>query len=474
MDETTSTAQSPKKLSWRFPRTFWIANTAELLERAAFYGMFIALTLYLTRKVGFTDVEVGYVGACFASILYLLPLFVGAMADRIGFRKALMLAFVLLTVGYALLGAFQYKRTAILSLAVIMVGGAIVKPVIAGTVGKCSDDDHRARAFSIFYMMVNIGAFFGKTVAKPLRTGLTLPYVGKLSLGLEYVNFYAASMAFLALLFVAVFYRDVMLEGSSRSVREVLAGLGKVFLHFRFLTLIIIVAGFWAIQTQLYSTMPKYMLRLVGEHASPEWLANINPFVVILCVVPITHLVRRTKPENSIAIGLLLIAFTPMLFASSAWLQTVTGNSIGLLGTVAIHPLTLMAILGIGLQGLSECFLSPKFLEYASKQAPQGEEGLYMGYQNLTTCLAYFMGFVISGYSLDRFCPDPNSLRSEVHRQWQAAIETGSAMPQAYAHAHYIWYVFAGIGFAAFFCLLIFKYVTNWIDARRAAAASWA
>ena len=118
--------------------------------------MFITLTLYLSRRVGFSDTHAGYVAACFASVLYLLPTFMGAMADKIGFRKALILAFALLTCGYTFLGAFQYKATAIVSLAVIMCGGAIVKPVISGTVAKCSDADRRARAFSIFYQVVNI------------------------------------------------------------------------------------------------------------------------------------------------------------------------------------------------------------------------------------------------------------------------------------------------------------------------------
>ena len=40
-----------------FPRTFWIANTVELLERAAYYGVFIVITLYLSRILGFNDVE---------------------------------------------------------------------------------------------------------------------------------------------------------------------------------------------------------------------------------------------------------------------------------------------------------------------------------------------------------------------------------------------------------------------------------
>ena len=162
------------KLSWTFPRTFWFANGAELCERAAFYGMFITLIRYLNQDIGFTDVETGWITGAFASILYFLPTFMGIMADKIGFKQALMLAFALLTAGYTLLGAFQLKTTALLALTVIMFGGAIIKPVISGTVAKCSDSVHRARAMSIFYMVVNIGAFSGKALAGVLNEELGL------------------------------------------------------------------------------------------------------------------------------------------------------------------------------------------------------------------------------------------------------------------------------------------------------------
>ena len=412
-------------LSWRFPATFWFANAAELFERAAFYGMFIALTLYLTRKIGFSDVGAGYLAAAFSSIIYLLPTFLGAMADKIGFRRALIVAFSLLSAGYALLGAFQYKSTAVIALGLIMFGGAIVKPVISGTVSKCSDEDHRARAFSIFYLVVNIGAFFGKTVAKPLRTGVVLPYVGRLELGLEYINFYASAMAIVALLFVLLFYRNVDTAGMGKSPREALDGLLRVIRNFRFMGLILIVAGFWTIQGQLYATMPKYLTRLIGESASPEWLANINPLVVVICVVPITHLVRHFKPENAIAIGLFIIPLSALAISLSPVLRSATGESVHIIGEFALHPITVMVIVGIGLQGLAECFLSPKFLEYASKQAPRGEEGLYLGYQHLTTFVAWALGFVISGHLIHHYCPDPARKSPEWRQTWFRATDTG-------------------------------------------------
>ena len=436
-------ATAEAKLGWRFPRVFWTANVVELFERAAYYGCFIALALYLTDSVGFTDVETGWVIAVFAAMLYFMPTFMGLLADRIGFRAALILAFVLLTAGYALLGAFQLKSTAIASLALILLGGAIVKPVISGTVAKCSDEAHRARAFSIFYQMINIGAFAGKTVAKPLRTGL----------GLEYINYYAAAMALVALLVVLFIYRDVDSRGAQRTAREVFGGLWRVIKNVRFMALIIIVGGFWAIQGQLYATMPKYTIRLIGPGASPEWLANINPFVVVLLVIPITHLMRKVRPVGSIAVALLIIPFSALAISLSPVLAELAGPTIG--GSLfAMSPITAMMIVGIALQGLAECFLSPRFYEYASRQAPEGETGLYMGYSSLTTFFAWLFGFAISGYLLDAYCPDPKKIAPEM-------------MESAYAHAHYIWYYFAAIGAAAFLLLLVYRFVTDRIDRKQ-------
>lgn len=409
---TEATPAQPPRLSWKFPPTFWFANGAELFERAAYYGMFITLYRYLNIDVGFTDPQTGLVTALFAGGIYLLPTFMGIMADKIGFKKALMLAFTLLTAGYALLGAFQLKVTAVAALALVMVGGAIIKPVISGTVAKCSDAAHRARAMSIFYMVVNIGSFSGKGLAAELNARL----------GLQYINFYAAGMSFAALLLVAVFYRNVDTVGVGKTFGEALRGLWKVMRHFRFLSLILIIAGFWLIQGQLYGAMPTFIERILGKGYRPEWLANINPFVVVLLVVPITHLVRHFRPENAIGIGLLIIPFTALVVALGSYLERALGGSLAL-GPLTVHPLILMIIIGIALQGLAECFLSPKFLEYASKQAPPGEVGLYLGYQHLTTFFAWLAGFLAAGFLLNHYCPDPRTLEPVTRHEWRSAID---------------------------------------------------
>lgn len=445
MDPSKEEAQPDA--TWRFPRAFWTANTVELFERAAFYGLFIVITLYLTNAVGFSDVEAGWIGACFSALLYFLPFVTGAAADRLGFRPSLMLAFGLLAAGYAVLGLVPRKLPVLLALPLIIVGGAFVKPIISGTVAKCSDSVNRARAYSIFYMVVNIGAFGGKAVAKPVRTAL----------GLDYVPLYSAGAALVALLIVALFYRPKRDDSSPRSATESLKGLATVLANGRFLSLILITAGFWVIQGQIYASMPKYVMRLIGPGASPEWLSNVNSAVVILLVVPITHLVRRMSPVASIGFAMALVPLAALVMGCASWLPT----PLSIMGA-EMHPLTLMMIIGIALTGVAECFLSPKYLEFASKQAPPGQEGLYLGYSHLNTFFAWLFGFVASGYLLDAFCPDPKKL----------GIADFKEMPQAYAHAHYLWYAFAGIGALALISLLVFVLVTGRLDAGKKAQAS--
>ena len=113
-----------------------------------------------------------------------------------------------------------------------------------------------------------------------------------------------------------------------------------------------------------------------------------------------------------------------------------------------------MLIVGIVFQALAECFISPRYLEYFSLQAPKGEEGLYLGFSHLHSFLASILGFGLSGYLLTAYCPDPKTL-------------TPQQMLTAYDDAYMIWFYFAGIGMIAAIALIAYsrKYrVVNAVD----------
>ncbi len=441
-----------EKPSWRFPRTFWTGNAAELCERAAYYGTFIALRTYLIRVVGLDDVQAGVVAGLFGGWIYLVPFFTGAIADRMGFRNALILAFVLLTVGYGSLGVFSTLGPVLGGLALIVLGGAFVKPVITGTVAKSSDATNRARAFSIFYMVVNIGSFTGKTVVAPMR----------IQMGVDTVPFFSAGASLFALILVMLIYRPPDdSDAQPKNIREVLQGMWMAMSNIRFLALIVITAGFWAIQGQLYASMPDYVLRMAGETYKPEWYANVNPLVVVIFVVAVTQMVRAWKPQNSMLVAMALIPLSSLAMASSSWFR---GN-VSIFG-IEVHPITLMMVIGISIQGLAECFLSPKYLEYASKQAPRGKEGVFLGFAHINTFFAWIFGFIFSGYLLRAFCPEPSTLPAAIQEQHTLALAGQAPMPEAYAHANYLWYAYSGIGLLSLLGLLLYIWVTNRIDTR--------
>ena len=426
------------KLSWKFPGTFWTANTVELFERAAYYGVFIAMTLYLSDIVGFDDIDAAWISGFFSAGTFFLPPFTGAIADKIGFRKSILLAFSLLSVGYFSLGALPYKTTVIPSIIILMFGASFIKAIITGTVAQTTDTNNRARAYSIFYAMVNIGSFSGKTIAYPLR----------INLGLESINYFSAVLCFVALIVVFFFYKNFKVEESTKTMSEVWRSFLKVVTNVRLLMLIVIVTGFWIIQQQMYATMPKYVLRTVGNHASPEWISNVNPLVVMTSVLIITHWMKNVKAIVSMNVGMLLMPISALLMASSPILYSIYGNSVPLIGSFSAHPVTIMLIAGIVVQALAESFISPRYFEFFSLQAPKGEEGLYLGFGHLHSFLASILGFGLSGYLLTIYCPDPHTL-------------TPDKMSTAYVDANYIWYYFAVIGLLAAVALFIYEKIVS-------------
>jgi dipeptide/tripeptide permease len=447
-----------EKTSWSFPRPFWFANASELCERAAYYGTFIALRTYLLRIVGLDDVQAGFVAGLFGALIYLFPFFSGALADRLGFRSSLILAFALLTLGYGSLGRFHAFWPVMSALLLIVIGGSFVKPVIAGTATLSSNADNRARAFSIFYMMVNIGSFAGKTIVAPIR----------IQMGVGNVPYFSAAASLVGLALVAfTFFPGERSAERPRSIGETLRGMGAALGNPRFTALILITAGFWAIQGQLYASMPDYVIRMAGETYKPEWYANVNPLIVVLNVVWVTQLVRKWAASAAIMVAMVLIPLSSLAMSTS---HLFTGHV--MIFGASVHPITLMMVIGIAIQGFAECFLSPKYLEFASMQAPAGREGLYLGYAYMNTFFAWLFGFIFAGYLLRSFCPDPARLSPELQAQHTAWLAGHAAMPSVYAHAHYLWYAFAGVGALSLIGMVVFTAATRSIDVRRAEAFS--
>jgi dipeptide/tripeptide permease len=443
----------------KFPRTFWAANTIELFERLAYYGMNVIISIYLTRRVGFsTEDSITIVGVFIAS-LYLLPIPAGAISDKIGFRNGLFIAFSVLAVGYGSLGAFPSKGMVIVSLALIAIGGAFVKPVISGTVKKSSPEGLSKIGFSIFYMVVNIGGFLGKVIAKPLRMNMgewisrsdltwlkswvgsnvppleitpdiieraaeqtppmspeaffaMLKYQG---LGMQMICFFSVLMAVIALLLVAFLYREPDRTGEPvRSMKETFADMFKVVVDYKFMALVLIFAGFDLMFWQLYLSVPLYILRHISERAPMEYIVAINPGMIIILQMPVAMAVRRVSSKTAMGLGM---GISTVAMALLGFLPTLWG-----------------ACLAIAVFALGEMTFAPRFLDYVSMLAPKGKVGLYLGYAYIRSFIALVVGGRLSGYLLARYVP-----------------ETGHREPLT------MWLTFTAVGVVALIALFIYS-----------------
>lgn len=151
-----------------FPALYWLVILFEFFERGAYYGMMSVLSVYLTDHLHFAKQDVGIIKGTIQPLLYFLPILSGAIADRFGYRRALLVAFGLLGGGYLLTAQAQEYATVFLSLVVVGFGAGTFKPIISGSIARCTDQSNSTLGFGIYYWSINLGAFLVPLLLVPL------------------------------------------------------------------------------------------------------------------------------------------------------------------------------------------------------------------------------------------------------------------------------------------------------------------
>lgn len=470
----------------KFPRTFWVANVIELFERWAWYGFFMLFANYLTGSsdaggLEFTQEQKGWLMGVGTGILYFLPVLTGAIADRYGYRKVLFLAFLIYVSAFLLLPRFSTFTGVFLMYLYLAVGAALFKPIISATVAKTTTDATASIGFGIFYMMVNIGAFFGPLV--------TLLFKGTSSL-IFYVSAGIISLNFILLLFYKEPGRMEDEKGTER-LSETLAGIfrnmGSILKDVKFIIFLLIVAGFWTMYNQLFFTLPVFISQWVDTSVlydffqvhfpfishnyspapgvmDPEFVTNIDALYIILFQVLVSSVVMKMKPLRSMMSGFLVCA---------------AGMSL----TLAFQNV-LFTMVAILVFSLGEMAGSPKITEYIGRIAPADKKALYMGYSFIPVFLGNVLAGIISGsvyqhmsdkvmivreYVAGKGLLIPEGLSNnayfdEVARQsGMSPRELTDFLWNAY-HPSQIWMVLMAIGVGAAFALFVYDKVTSRSD----------
>jgi len=412
-----------------FESPFWVANITEIFERLAYYGAFASLALYLQEKLNFSTEQTGTLTGIFGGMVWFLAIFGGAAADRLGFRRALSIAYLILGASYFLIGSIGASwlapvRNAVplgLFVGVILIlpalGVSLVKPCVVGTTARASKENVRSIGYSIYYTMVNVGGAAGPFFASWAHRHL----------GVENVYRVVAIGVFSMFFVVLIFFREprqandapppsiaqvarnfCVVLGNYRLVLPVLlvAFLLRVALWVkpewsvpwwlwvalaalalagisRFMWFLVIFTGYWVVFWQQYISLPGYIHNFISTSADVEKILVTDGLTVICLTLVVGLLTQKIPPFPAVILGTVI--------TSISWL------------ILALRPTIWGAVLSLFVMALGEITQAPRYYDYISRLAPKEQQGTYMGFAFLPIGIGSLIGGWFGGTIVHHF-----------------------------------------------------------------------
>jgi len=444
-----------------FERPFWVANISEIFERLSYYGVFASLALYIQGQLNFSTEQTGTLTGLFGGMVWFMAMFGGAVADKLGFRRALSIAYLILAAAYFLIGSIGAwwlapVRNAVplgLFVGCILIlpalGVALVKPCVVGTTARASKENVRSIGYSIYYTMVNVGGAAGPYAAGWVHDRF----------GVEYVFRLAAVGVFAMFFFVLIFFREPRKDGDApppsivQVARNFCVVLGKYWLvlptlavalilavgsYFygfavpawvwagllllvlagisKFMWFLVLFTGYWIVFWQQYIILPGYIKAYINAQVTSEKILVTDGAVVICLTLAVNFLTRKIPAFQAVILGTVI--------SSLSWL------------IVAVWPTVPGAVFSLGFLALGEIIQAPRYYEYIAKLAPPGQQGTYMGFAFLPIGIGSIIGGWFGGRIMHQF--------AEVAHQ-----------PQR------VWWVISGVGVLTALLLWIYDRVVK-------------
>jgi POT family proton-dependent oligopeptide transporter len=391
------------------PRALAFLFATEMWERFSYYGMRALLVLYMVKyllepqraanvaglaafrhAIEFVFGPLGVqplasqIYGFYTGLVYLTPILGGLLADRLlGQRRTVILGAALMAIGHFMMAS---ERLFLLALTVLILGNGAFKPNISTQVGAlyAPGDRRRDRAFSIFYVGINLGAFLAPLVCGTLgeeqgwHYGFAAAGVG-MTLGL-----------IVYLIATPTLPKDALVKRApssgplAASEWRAIAALAALLLP---------VSLFWATYEQQGNTIALWADQYTDRHVGSAfeipvtWFQSLNPFMIFAFTPFVVAFWRWQGPRESstvakMAIGSFLNAASWLIMAAAAW-RAGDGQSSWL------WLFAFFAVITVG-----ELYLSPTGLSLVTKVAPLRLLSMMMGVW-LTT--SFFGGF-LAGY----------------------------------------------------------------------------
>ncbi|WP_372645354.1 MFS transporter [Ancylomarina sp.] len=448
---------SVAKVLKSFPKTFWVANTIELFERWAWYGFFMLFANYLTGSsdaggLEFTQSEKGMIMGIGTGILYFLPVVTGSIADKYGYKKVLLLSFIIYITAFILLPQLDTFTGVFIAYLYLALGAALFKPIVSATVAKTTNDENASIGFGIFYMMVNIGAFFGPLVTLLFKGSQLIFYISAAMILVNFIlllffdepktaeekkesaayslwnliqTLIVSTLIFMSLfgIFLVIWLLErplfivrlffpygeqlafrwakfVNLMPIGESNKSVFNNTTSIFKDTKFITFLVIVSGFWTMYLQLFFTLPVFIAQWVDTSSVYSFFSEYMPFFSDNYGMAngqmeaefITNFDAMFIIIFQIVVSSIVMRMKPLSSMMVGFLVCAIGMTLTLMTQNVMFTIGAMFIFAVG-----EMAGSPKITEYIGRIAPSDKKAIYMGYSFIPVFIGNVLAGIISG-----------------------------------------------------------------------------
>ena len=396
----------------KHPKGLYVLFATEMWERFSYYSMLAMFTLYLRDETGqgfaWSSDSATKLYANYLMFVYASPLIGGWLADRkLGYRRAVMIGGLFFMAGHLLL-SFRSMTAVYAALTCLVIGNGLFKPNISAMVGNLyPEGSHlKDRAYNIFYMGINVGAFLAPVVAEFVQGAW----------GFHPAFAVAAAGMAISVAILWKFKEHVAEADRARLTRMTVAHGGAVAVDAppasvssqdegrasrqdtmdavpewkrigALIVIFFIVIVFWMVFHQNGSTMTYWANENTDWQVTGIISNAINPMWVIILTFPLVALWRwldskGMEPSTPVkmAIGMFLTgaAFFVLYLGAKVGEASVTGELVGdNRWAYKVSPLWLLGAYGVLTAG--ELMLSPMGLSLVSKVAPIRFRGIMMG-----------------------------------------------------------------------------------------------
>ena len=421
---------------------FWIVGGMEMVERLAFYGVKAVAALYATAPR--TEGGLGVSASVFGNVLMLwaltqsvLPVFVGGLADRFGYKRTIFVSTVVKIFGYLVMAWLPTYSGFLMGAILLATGTAIFKPGIQGTLVHSTSRENSSVAWGFFYQLVNVGGWVGPLLAAYLRSRLSWMSV-----------FYACSGIIACNFILLLTYREPKLPVPEDVATR--ASLWRVAVRelsqLHVWTYLLAFTGFWFMFNALFDVLPLHVRDWVdtgqlvrflfhggrienstmkfllganpdGTQILPEGMLNINAGLIMTTCFLVAYLGSKVRATTSMIIGT-LFAIVAMLMSGMSTVGTISALAI--------------IVFSVG-----EMLSSPKFNEFMGNIAPGDKTAMYLGFSQIPLAIGWTLEGKFGPMLYDRLASKERFARSLLLERGMAPDQV-NMIPQGEAFKHLV------------------------------------